>query len=119
VGLKAFISATALAISGPFQAGGSGMLDLPSHRAIHVFHVPAIGKFGFVPVHLPGSAGTVPVQEASKPSFRARATARSPTARPRARPTLTSLGNSAPASTRDRAASSALAAKSCASSGIT
>jgi hypothetical protein len=119
VGLNAFISATALVISGLFHAGGSGRLDLPSHGAIQVFQLPARGKFGFVPVHFPGSVGTVPVQGTSNPSARARAITRSPTLRPSSRPALTSLGNSVPASRRERAASSAFAAKSCASSAMT
>src|SRR5262245_1214659 len=101
VGLKAFISATAFAISGPSHAGGSGMGDRPSHGTIHVLHDPAVGRFGLLPVHFPDPAGTLPAHGFSKPSARARATTRSPTRRPSSRPAWTSLGNSVPARTRE------------------
>ncbi len=79
-------------------------------------HVPIAGSFG-VPRHSPGPSGMAPVQTASEPSPCARSTTRAATARPSSSPARTSLGYCTPATTRERPASSARAAKSAARSG--
>src|SRR5262249_60085079 len=81
------------------------------------FHVAICGRIGFVPFLLPGPVGTLRVHLVSEPSALRRSIARAATRRPSSRPALTSLGYWPPASTRDRPASSAFAAKSEARSG--
>ena len=56
------------------------------------FQVAAIGRIGFVPVHLPRPTGTEPVHLASVPSDLPRAMTRAATSLPRAKPAVTSLG---------------------------
>src|SRR5262249_1594657 len=81
------------------------------------FHVAICGRIGFVPFHFPGPVGPLPVHLVSEPSPLPRSITRAATRRPSSSPALMSLGYWTPASTRDRPASSAFAAKSEARSG--
>src|SRR5262249_28943378 len=92
VRLKFLISATSAAFSGESWAKGGGGRNRLAGVSTQVFHVPANGMTGLVPVHRPRSVGTAPVQRVSKPSAFARAITCSATARPSSSPALASLG---------------------------
>src|SRR5438477_12351482 len=92
VRLKFLISSSSAFFSGESSAsGGPGRNSLTEART-HGFQVPAIGRIGFVPFHLPGSLGTVPVHFASAPSALPCSMTRAATFFPSAMPASTSLG---------------------------
>src|SRR5262245_1110854 len=109
---KVFSSASSAAFSGESWAIGGEDLNSLGEVSTQVFHVAICGRIGLVPFHLPGPVGTLPVHLASEPSALPRSITRAATRRPSSRPALMSLGYCTPASTRDRPASSAFAAKS-------
>src|SRR4029077_16220906 len=114
---KFFSSASSAAFSGESYAIGGGDLNSSGEDRTQVFPVAIWGRIGLVPFHLSGPVGTLPVHLASEPSALPRSITRAATRRPSSRPALMSLGYWTPATTRDRPASSAFAAKSEARSG--
>src|SRR5215472_32706 len=76
VRLNAFSSSSSAFSWGESQAGGAGGRKASGVARTQVFQVAVAGLTGFVPFHLPGPSGTVPVHLRSDPSILARSIAR-------------------------------------------
>src|ERR1051326_1627485 len=99
------------------QAGGAGGRNWLPDEIAQVFHNPARGSAGFVPVQRQGPVGTVPVHTMSDPSALAHVITLAAASRPSLSPAITSLGYWTPANKRELAACCAILAYVCASAG--